>query len=139
MGFATAALLLSQGAKVSIADVSEKALQEAATKLNEIKTKNRSEGSSGDFMTAQVDVRKVDQVDDWIGRTVEKFGKLDGGVNLAGVIPKGINIDRLEDMPEDDWQFVMDVNLSGGMNHSTFDFMIEMCSACWCYDDWLIY
>ena len=95
MGFATAALLLSQGAKVSIADVSEKALQEAATKLNEIKTKNQSEGSSGDFMTAQVDVRKVDQVDDWIGRTVEKFGKLDGGVNLAGVIPKGINIDRL--------------------------------------------
>jgi NAD(P)-dependent dehydrogenase (short-subunit alcohol dehydrogenase family) len=125
MGFATAALLLSQGAKVSIADVSEKALAEAATRLDEIK--NCTTDSSGDFMTTQVDVRKVDQVDEWIKRTVERFGKLDGGVNLAGVIPKGINVDRLEEMPDEDWQFVMDVNLSGGMNHATSDFMIEMC------------
>ena len=113
MGFATATLLLSQGAKVSIADVSEQALQGAAAKLDEIKKSGTD--SSGDFMTTVVDVRKVEQVDDWIKRTVEKFGKLDGGVNLAGVIPKGINIDRLEDMPDEDWQFVMDVNLSGGM------------------------
>ena len=113
MGFATAALLLSQGAKVSIADVSEQALQGAAAKLDEIKESTTD--SPGDFMTTVVDVRKVEHVDDWVKRTVENFGKLDGGVNLAGVIPKGINIDRLEDMSDEDWQFVMDVNLSGGM------------------------
>jgi NAD(P)-dependent dehydrogenase (short-subunit alcohol dehydrogenase family) len=111
MGFATASLLISQGAKVSIADNSEQSLQSATTKLNEVKA-----NSTGDFMTCQVDVRKADQVDSWIKQTVEKFGKLDGGVNLAGVIPKGINIDRVEDMPDEDWQFVMDVNLTGVMH-----------------------
>lgn len=111
MGFATASLLISQGAKVSIADVSEKSLQEASAKLDEVKA-----NSSGDFMTCQVDVRKADQVDSWIKQTVEKFGKLDGAVNLAGVVPKGINIDRVEEFPEEDWQFVMDVNLTGVMH-----------------------
>ena len=111
MGFATASLLLSQGAKVSVADVSEKSLQDAAAKLNEVKA-----NSTGDFMTCQVDVRKADQVDSWIKQTVDKFGKLDGAVNLAGVIPKGINIDRVEDLPDEDWQFVMDVNLTGVMH-----------------------
>jgi NAD(P)-dependent dehydrogenase (short-subunit alcohol dehydrogenase family) len=111
MGFATASLLISQGAKVSIADNSEQSLQDATTKLNKVKA-----NSTGDFMTCQVDVRKAEQVDSWIKKTVEKFGKLDGAVNLAGVIPKGINIDRVEDMPDEDWQFVMDVNLTGVMH-----------------------
>lgn len=113
MGYATAALLVSQGARVSIADRSEKALQEASTKLNDVKSKS---SDSGDFMTYVVDVRKPAQVDDWIKQTIEKFGKLDGGVNLAGVIPKNINIDRVEEMPDEDWGFVIDINLTGGMS-----------------------
>lgn len=111
IGYATAALLLSQGAKISVADLSQKNLDEATAKLNDIKS-----NSSGDFMTATVDVRKPDQVDAWIKSTVEKFGKLDGAVNLAGVIPKNINIDRVEDMPDEDWNFVIDVNLNGVMH-----------------------
>jgi len=106
IGFATAELLTSQGAKVSIADVSEKALAEASEK---IKVANHP----GDLLTKTVDVRKVDQVDAWIKETVAKFGKLDGAVNLAGVIPKVINIERVEDLNDEDWQFVIDVNLNG--------------------------
>lgn len=111
MGFATASLLLSQGAKVSVADVSQTALEEAATQLNDIKAQ-----SSGDFMTCIVDVRNPHQVDSWISQTVLKFGRLDGAVNLAGVIPKNINIDRVENMPDEDWNFVIDVNLNGMMH-----------------------
>ena len=113
MGYATAALLLSQGAKVSVADLSEKNLGEATTKLDAIKSQSNS---SDDFMTTVVDVRKPDEVDSWIAQTASKFGKLDGAVNLAGIIPKNINIDRVEDMPDEDWQFVLDVNLSGVMH-----------------------
>lgn len=107
IGFATAELLVSQGAKVSIADVSEQTLQAAEDKLKQAQ-------HPGEYILTVVDVRKPQQVDDWIRKTVEKFGKLDGAVNLAGVVPKGINIDRLEDIPDDDWHFVMDVNLHGG-------------------------
>ncbi|KAK5172196.1 uncharacterized protein LTR77_003834 [Saxophila tyrrhenica] len=109
IGYAAAELLVSQGAKVSIADISDKTLQEAESKL-------KAASPSGEYMTAVVDVRKPEQVDDWIRRTVEKFGKLDGAVNMAGVIPKNINIDRVEDMPDADWQFVIDVNLNGVMH-----------------------
>ena len=35
---------------------------------------------------------------------------------FPGVIPKGINIDRVEDLPDEDWKFVMDVNLTGVMH-----------------------
>ncbi len=112
IGYAAAELLVQQGAKVSIADVSEKALHEADSKLKAIP-------ASGEYMTVVVDVRKPDQVDEWIRKTVERWGKLDGGVNMAGVIPKNINIDRVEDLPDEDWHFVIDVNLHGGMLSDT--------------------
>jgi NAD(P)-dependent dehydrogenase (short-subunit alcohol dehydrogenase family) len=63
-----------------------------------------------------VDVRKVSEVDGWIDATVAKFGKLDGGINMAGVIPKVINIERVEDLNDEDWKFVIDVNLHGVMH-----------------------
>lgn len=113
MGLATASLLLSQGAKVSIADLSRSALDEAGKKLNDLKS---SSSSAGDFLTCAVDVRRTDQVTSWISRTVEKFGKLDGAVNLAGVIPENINVDRVEEMPDEDWNFVIEVNLNGVMH-----------------------
>lgn len=106
IGFATAELLVSQGAKVSIADVSEKALSEATSKL-------QSENHPGQVMSKVVDVRKPEQVDAWIKETVSKFGKLDGAINLAGVIPKVINIERVEDLNDEDWHFTIDVNLNG--------------------------
>jgi NADP-dependent 3-hydroxy acid dehydrogenase YdfG len=100
--------LLSQGCKVSIADVLAETLQEAEDRL-------KAGQHSGEFITTVVDVRKAKEVDDWIQKTVDKFGKLDGGINLAGVIPKSINIDGVEDIKDEDWHFVLDVNLTGGL------------------------
>jgi len=35
---------------------------------------------------------------------------------MAGVIPKSINVERVEDLNDEDWKFVMDVNLTGVMH-----------------------
>lgn len=35
---------------------------------------------------------------------------------MAGVIPKVINIERVEDLNDEDWKFVIDVNLHGVMH-----------------------
>jgi NAD(P)-dependent dehydrogenase (short-subunit alcohol dehydrogenase family) len=107
IGFATAQLLVSQGAKVSIADLSAEALTTASKTLTDGK-------HSGSFMSQVVDVRKPSDVNSWIEKTVAEFGKLDGAVNLAGVIPKSINIERVEELNDPDWQFTIDVNLNGG-------------------------
>lgn len=76
IGFATVELLLSQGANVSIADVSEGGLRTAEEKISKAEY-------SGKAVYHIVDVRKRDQVDGWISKTVETFGKLDGAANIV--------------------------------------------------------
>ena len=109
IGLATALLLAGQGVHLSVADLNEKQLLEAVDKIK------AGASSAAKIVHFVVDVRKDDQVDDWIAKTVEQLGKLDGAVNLAGVIPKCINKERVEDLNNDDWHFVLDVNLSGVM------------------------
>lgn len=110
IGLETAKLLASQGAKLSICDVNEVALQEKAAEISALST------SPTNILSTVVDVRLPASVDAWIAATVSAFGKLDGAVNLAGVIPKVINIERVEDLNDEDWNFVIDVNLHGVMH-----------------------
>ncbi|KAF2840347.1 NAD(P)-binding protein [Patellaria atrata CBS 101060] len=107
IGLATAQLLASQGAKVSIADVQAKGLQDVASQI---------QSAGGTVHSTIVDVREPSQVESWISETVSRFGKLDGAANLAGVIPKCINIERVEELNEEDWKFTVDVNLTGVMH-----------------------
>ncbi|KAF2184103.1 NAD(P)-binding protein [Zopfia rhizophila CBS 207.26] len=109
IGLATAHLLVTQGAKVAISDANKANLEKAAADL-----KTKCQGG-GKIMATQVDVRRRDQVDNWIDEIVSTLGKLDGAANLAGVIPKSINIERVEDLNDEDWQFVLDVNITGVM------------------------
>ncbi len=55
------------------------------------------------------DVSNPAHVEAMVDRTIEAFGRLDVLVNNAGIV----NTFRLEDMPEDEWDRVIDVNLKG--------------------------
>lgn len=108
IGLATAFLLASRGATLSLADVSEPGLETAS---KAIKSKHNVE-----VLTCALDVRNTQQVDAWIQETIAQFGKLDGAANIAGVIPKSIGLGGIAQMEEDDWNFVIGVNLTGVMH-----------------------
>ena len=88
IGRATVLLLASLGARVSVADQTQKALDSVAA---EVKQNGHPE-----IMTMVVDVRKRELVDEWIEKTCEwaDKGKLDCAVNLAGVIGKSSKFSR---------------------------------------------
>ncbi|KAF1987324.1 NAD(P)-binding protein [Aulographum hederae CBS 113979] len=107
IGLATAKLLSSRGAKVSLADVQEGALSTAADSI-------KSAGNAN-VLTTVVDVRDNASVEKWIKNTIDTFGKIDGAANLAGVCKsypeKGV---RNED--DANWDFMIAVNLTGLMH-----------------------
>lgn len=95
-------MLAKRGALLSLADVNEKGLAETIGLLE----------NSSSHITTQVDVSSSSSVDSWIAKTIEKFGKLDGGANWAGVI----RINPIVDTTDDEWDFVMGVNAKGVFN-----------------------
>lgn len=100
MGLATAQLLSSRGAIISLADINEDGLKKAVQSL---------ECSEKHIFTV-VDVRSSQSVDAWIISTVHKLGRLDGAVNMAGVITPATPITEVTD---DNWNFSFDVNARG--------------------------
>lgn len=120
MGLATATLLASRGALLSLADVNEDNLQKAIASLYSITTSsssadgngknNSAGGASTRYMSYVVDVRASATIDAWIEATVQKFGRLDGAVNMAGIITPAKPITETTD---EAWGFSMDVNAKG--------------------------
>ncbi|KAM0468155.1 hypothetical protein ACHAP7_011228 [Fusarium lateritium] len=102
MGLATAQLLASRGAIISLADINEDAL---------IKAKESLSGSKHIYHV--VDVSKSDSVNAWIQDTMRIFGKFDGAVNMAGIIaePKPV-----KDYDDDIWDKMFAVNARGVFN-----------------------
>ena len=101
IGAASAKLLLQEGARVMITDLSETALKKAATGLG---------GNDGNLAWCAADVTKSDQVKNAIARTVEKFGKIDvlfsNAGNFGGVAP-------ITEYPEDVFDSVLAVHIKG--------------------------
>ncbi|KAL3486869.1 hypothetical protein BJX62DRAFT_241555 [Aspergillus germanicus] len=108
IGRATALLLASLGARLSIADLQQEALESVA---KEIKA-----AGYGDVLTTKVDVRQADAVEAWIQETVKWAGRIDGAANLAGVIGKSIGLAGIKETDSEEWDFIMDVNLKGLMH-----------------------
>jgi NAD(P)-dependent dehydrogenase (short-subunit alcohol dehydrogenase family) len=108
IALATAHLLASRGATLSLADVQEEALAAASSEISKIhKTQ---------IHTFVLDVRSRESVDSWTAEIIQKFGKLDGAANLAGVIGKSIGIHGVADIVEEEWDFIIGVNLTGVMH-----------------------
>lgn len=100
-------MLASRGATVCIADLQEAALQ---TVVKDI------EAAGGKVSSTVLNVRDGKAVNAWIDSIVTKYGRLDGAANLAGVIGKSIGIANLEDIEDEEFDFIMGVNLNGVNN-----------------------
>jgi NAD(P)-dependent dehydrogenase (short-subunit alcohol dehydrogenase family) len=107
IGLATAKMLASRGAILSLGDMNESLLQSTTKDIT---------SAGGQAFATTLDVRNRSAVESWISETVKREGKLDGAVNLAGVTGKQIGAANIEDIEDDDWDFVMDINLGGVLN-----------------------
>jgi NAD(P)-dependent dehydrogenase (short-subunit alcohol dehydrogenase family) len=109
IGLSTAKLLASHGATLSLADNNPALLSSA---VKEIIAANPNAHCFGTV----VDVRSREQVDAWIATTVEKYGEIDGCGNIAGVIGKCQGSQRTWEITDEEYDFIMDVNVRGLMN-----------------------
>ena len=100
MGRSHALLLAKAGAKVVVSDIS---LEDCQKVVEEIK----KEG--GEALAIKCDVAKKEEVDEMLGKTIEKWGKVDILVNNAGICQF---VPFLE-MTEEDWDRTLDINLKG--------------------------
>ena len=106
IGLCTVRLLASRGARVSIADVQEDLLSAAVREI---------EAAGGEAIAVKTDITDPKQVEHWIEETLRRYKRLDGAANLAGVVGKNIGVTAVEDIEDDDWNFVLSVNLTGLM------------------------
>lgn len=68
--------------------------------------------SGGEVLALQADVRDLRQTQRVVAQTIERFGRLDGLVNNAGILrDKALML-----MEAEDWQDVLDTNLTGVFN-----------------------
>lgn len=89
IGYATASLLVSQDAKVTITNVTTTALESTQDILQRCK-------DGGGITCIGFDMRKRVEVESRIEDVVRQSGALDSAANLTGVIPKSINVERAE-------------------------------------------
>lgn len=76
--------------------------------LREVRDELRADGAR--CLAVEADVSEGADVERWIGATLDEFGRVDAVVNNASVLGPRVEI---EEYPEDDWRFVLDVNLTG--------------------------
>lgn len=106
IGLATAKILSQRGAIVCMADVDAAAMELATTYFSK---------EDAPFMVARVDVSQRQEVDDWIESVVEKYGRLDGAANVAGVIGKHHGVRTVAELEDEEWHKIIAVNLTGTM------------------------
>ncbi|KAE8366850.1 hypothetical protein BDV27DRAFT_124700 [Aspergillus caelatus] len=108
IGLATVYYLVSRGATVSMVDIVAKSA------LEKVEEKVLQEFPDAKISHKTVDVRDRESVEKWIEDTKEIFGRIDGCVNNAGVV--GHEYKPISDVSEEDWNYVLDVNLKGVFN-----------------------
>lgn len=101
IGRAAALALLKEGYQVVLAGRRTEALHE---------TLQLAGDNSKSALVVSMDVRQVDSIREMFERTVARFGRVDLLFNIAGINAPAI---LLEDLTFEQWQGVVDVNLTG--------------------------
>lgn len=104
IGLSASKILSSRGATVCIADIDPAAISTAEAHFSAL---------SLPYMITQVDVSKRSEVDAWIESIIEKYRRLDGAVNCAGIIGKHHGIRTIAETEDGEWDKIMAVNLTG--------------------------
>ncbi len=109
IGIATAVRFIEEGALVSICDVNQPAGEAALADL----------GGQAEFY--KVDVSDRQAVQAWVEEIAGKHGRVDVLVNNAGVLRDGLLVkvkdgELVRQMPEADFDLVVDINLKGVFN-----------------------
>lgn len=103
IGEATAKKVAKNGAKVVLMARSE----------DKLKTlKKDIENDNGDALVVTGDVTKVDDFKTVVSKCVDTFGKVDGLINNAGLMP----LSFVEKLKTDEWEQMVDVNIKGVLN-----------------------
>src|SRR5690606_5445812 len=97
IGYAIVNRLLNQGIKVAVAD------------LNEDRLKELEEEHKGNLIGVVTNVTKEKDIAALVQRTVDTFGGLDYGFNVAGASRSAL----ITDQSEEDWDFTVDLCLKG--------------------------
>ena len=100
LGLAFAEALAGEGARVAMADLSEKSGQAAAKKIND---------AGGECFFKRTDISKSSDVSALVDATVENFGRLDILINNAGLQ----HIAPIHEFEEDQWDRLIGVMLTG--------------------------
>ncbi len=117
-GIGAAAVLILASCGVKVAVNYYKSAKEAEDVAQKVKS------AKGDALLVQADVRRSNEVNEMVRRTVKEFGKLDILVNNAGGIVKRTPIVEVDD---DLWDSTMDLNLRSVFycSKAVVPFMVE--------------
>lgn len=103
IGFETAKLLVSRGARVALLDIDQTTAQASANLL----------GDSSTVLAVQADVRDPASLSGAVQRVIEVFGRYDTVLVNAGICPELVTFRAMDQQAFDR---VLDINLGGAVN-----------------------
>ncbi|RME90034.1 MAG: 3-oxoacyl-ACP reductase FabG [Candidatus Hydrogenedentota bacterium] len=103
IGKEIAHLFAQHGAKVVVSDIDADVCEAAAKEIAD---------EGGEVMHVVCDITKMDQVENLMKQTIDKWGKIDHLINNAGITKDGLFLR----MKPEQWNFVVNINLTGTYN-----------------------
>ncbi|MBO8166656.1 MAG: 3-oxoacyl-[acyl-carrier-protein] reductase [Kosmotoga sp.] len=107
IGRASAKKFCEEGAIVIACDLNEELLKSLV---------DESKGLAGEVVVKKLSVTDREAIKNLVEELKEKYGKIDGLVNNAGITRDAL----IQKMSEEDWDAVVDVNLKGVFNMTQF-------------------
>ena len=101
IGKEIALLFAKEGAKVTVSDINEKAGEKVVEEIKD---------NGGNAIFVRTNTASAEENQSLVDKTVEAFGALHIAVNNAGV---GSALNKISNIELNDWQRVIDINLSG--------------------------